>query len=172
LFELHLTFVACIARPIQQVLVGPGAKKSENAFVGGDNRWRFDTFVNWEYWWPGFPVLVYFKETQTKPEGQVSGGAQTAAVLRVQLVRLTHPPCASLEAPVRSGMLPCRCCLASCVTTLLAPPKAGGRARTQAMSLAWCCPQIHFFPIIMDGKQLYDVMVERCGPSKNSGPKP
>lgn len=31
--------------------------------------------------------------------------------------------------------------------------------------------QIHFFPIIMDGKQLYDVMVERCGPSQNSGPK-
>jgi len=31
--------------------------------------------------------------------------------------------------------------------------------------------QIHFFPIIFDGKQLYDVMVERCGPSQNSGPK-
>lgn len=24
-----------------------------------------------EFWWPGFPVLVYFKETQTKPEGQI-----------------------------------------------------------------------------------------------------
>jgi hypothetical protein len=53
-----------------------------------------------EFWWPGFPALVYFKETQTKPEGQ-----------------------------------------------------------------------IHFFPILMDGKQLYDVMSERCGPSKTSGPK-
>jgi len=31
--------------------------------------------------------------------------------------------------------------------------------------------QIHFFPIIFDGKQLYDVMVERCGPTKGSGPK-
>lgn len=31
--------------------------------------------------------------------------------------------------------------------------------------------QIHFFPIIFEGKQLYDVMVERCGPSKGSGPK-
>lgn len=31
--------------------------------------------------------------------------------------------------------------------------------------------QIHFFPIIMDGKQLYDVMAERCGPSVTSGPK-
>lgn len=35
----------------------------------------------------------------------------------------------------------------------------------------WPCLQIHFFPIIFDGKQLYDVMVERCGPSQNSGPK-
>lgn len=44
-----------------QVLVGPGSKESENAFVGGQNRWRYDTFVNWEYWWPAFPILVYFK---------------------------------------------------------------------------------------------------------------
>ncbi|KAL8483679.1 hypothetical protein ACS0TY_026382 [Phlomoides rotata] len=72
----------------------------ENAFVGGKNRWKYSTFVNWELWWPTFPILVYFKETQTKPEGQ-----------------------------------------------------------------------IHFFPVIFNGKQLYDVMVERCGPSKTSGPK-
>lgn len=32
---------------------------------------RYSTFVNWELWWPNFPILVYFKETQTKPEGQV-----------------------------------------------------------------------------------------------------
>jgi hypothetical protein len=31
--------------------------------------------------------------------------------------------------------------------------------------------QIHFFPVIFNGKQLYDVMVERCGPSQNSMPK-
>ncbi|KAK6236208.1 hypothetical protein SCA6_011545 [Theobroma cacao] len=72
----------------------------ENVFVGGKNRWKYSTFVNWELWWPSFPVLVYFKETQTKPEGQV-----------------------------------------------------------------------HFFPVIFNGKQLYDVMVERAGPSKTSGPK-
>ena len=29
--------------------------------------------------------------------------------------------------------------------------------------------QIHFFPIIFNGKQLYDVMAERCGTSQNSG---
>ncbi len=31
--------------------------------------------------------------------------------------------------------------------------------------------QIHFFPIIFDSQKLYDVMVERCGASQNSGPK-
>ncbi|KAL8152581.1 hypothetical protein V2J09_010341, partial [Rumex salicifolius] len=81
-----------------EVRVGDELKESgENAFVGGKNRWKYSTFVNWEFWWPNFPILVYFKETQTKPEGQ-----------------------------------------------------------------------IHFFPIIFDGKQLYDVMVERAGPSKTS----
>ncbi|CAG9460365.1 unnamed protein product [Pedinophyceae sp. YPF-701] len=83
-----------------EVVIGEEQEESENAFVGGQNRWKYDSFVNWELWWPGFPVLVYFKETQTKPEGQ-----------------------------------------------------------------------IHFFPVIFNGKQLYETMVERCGPSQNSAPK-
>ncbi|KAH9761834.1 hypothetical protein KPL70_000586 [Citrus sinensis] len=84
-----------------EVKVGDELNESgENVFVGGKNRWKYSTFVNWELWWPNFPILVYFKETQTKPEGQV-----------------------------------------------------------------------HFFPVIFNGKQLYDVMVERAGPSKTSGPK-
>ena len=33
----------------------------ENAFVGGESRWDYSTFTNWEFWWPNFPVLVYFK---------------------------------------------------------------------------------------------------------------
>ncbi|XP_004508505.1 uncharacterized protein [Cicer arietinum] len=83
-----------------EVKIGDQLQESgENAFVGGKNRWKYSTFVNWEFWWPNFPILVYFKETQTKPEGQ-----------------------------------------------------------------------IHFFPIIFNGKQLYDVMVERAGTSKTSGP--
>ena len=44
-----------------QVVLGKQQDETENAFVGGRNRWRYDTFVNWEFWWPGFPVLVYFK---------------------------------------------------------------------------------------------------------------
>ncbi|XP_010656425.1 uncharacterized protein LOC100254186 isoform X2 [Vitis vinifera] len=86
---------------VQEVKVGEQLQESgENVFVGGKNRWKYSTFVNWELWWPNFPILVYFKETQTRPEGQV-----------------------------------------------------------------------HFFPVIFNGKQLYDVMVERAGPSKTSGPK-
>lgn len=84
-----------------EVKVGNEMQESgENVFVGGKNRWKYSTFVNWEFWWPSFPVLVYFKETQTKPEGQV-----------------------------------------------------------------------HFFPVIFNGRQLYDVMVERAGSSKTSAPK-
>ncbi|KAF8393224.1 hypothetical protein HHK36_021465 [Tetracentron sinense] len=84
-----------------EVKIGDQLQESgENVFVGGKNRWKYSTFINWELWWPSFPILVYFKETQTKPEGQV-----------------------------------------------------------------------HFFPVIFNGKQLYDVMVERAGPSKTSAPK-
>ncbi|KAM0829910.1 hypothetical protein ACQ4PT_066571 [Festuca glaucescens] len=85
-----------------EVKVGNQLQESgENVFVGGKNRWKYSTFVNWELWWPQFPILVYFKETQTKPEGQ-----------------------------------------------------------------------IHFFPVIFNGRQLYDTMVERAGPSETSGPNP
>ncbi|CAN6699715.1 unnamed protein product [Malus baccata var. baccata] len=85
----------------QEVKVGEELESSgENVFVGGKNRWKYSSFVNWELWWPNFPILVYFKEKQTKPEGQV-----------------------------------------------------------------------HFFPVIFNGKQLYDVMLERAGPSQTSGPK-
>jgi hypothetical protein len=28
--------------------------------------WKFSSIVNWELWWPGFPVLAYFKETQVQ----------------------------------------------------------------------------------------------------------
>lgn len=44
----------------------------ENAFVGGESRWKYDTWTNWEvYPSESLPVLMYFKETQTKPEGQI-----------------------------------------------------------------------------------------------------
>lgn len=41
----------------------------ENFVVGGKNRWAYDTFVNWEFFpSENVPVLVYFKETQTKKD--------------------------------------------------------------------------------------------------------
>jgi hypothetical protein len=46
---------------LEVVIAGKEEQQTENAFVGGRNRWRYDTFVNWELWWPGFPILVYFK---------------------------------------------------------------------------------------------------------------
>lgn len=84
-----------------EVRVGDALEETDNRIVGGANKWKYSSFVNWEFWFPSFPVLVYFKETQTKPEGQ-----------------------------------------------------------------------IHFFPILFNGKQLYDVMVERCGSTQGSAPKP
>lgn len=41
----------------------------ENIVVGGENSWRYDSFVNWDFL-PNenFPILVYFKETQTAKE--------------------------------------------------------------------------------------------------------
>ena len=44
-----------------EVVLGEAQEETENAFVGGENKWAFQAFTNWEYWWPGFPVLVYFK---------------------------------------------------------------------------------------------------------------
>lgn len=36
-------------------------EETDNIVVGGRNRWPYSSFINWEMYWPGFPVLVYFK---------------------------------------------------------------------------------------------------------------
>ena len=51
-----------------EVVLGKQEEETENAFVGGKNRWEFDSFTNWEFWWPSFPVLVYFKVRGLPPE--------------------------------------------------------------------------------------------------------
>lgn len=33
--------------PYAQVVVGKQQEETENAFVGGRNRWTYDSFVNW-----------------------------------------------------------------------------------------------------------------------------
>lgn len=48
----------------------------ENFVVGGANRWKYDTFLNYEFFPKGspIPILVYFKETQTiKEDGSNDG---------------------------------------------------------------------------------------------------
>lgn len=44
----------------------------ENFVVGGKNRWKYSTFTEW-FFIPSknFPILMYFKENQTSPQGQV-----------------------------------------------------------------------------------------------------
>lgn len=43
-----------------------GEKISDNVVVGGENKWAYKSFINWQFL-PSkdFPILVYFKETQT-----------------------------------------------------------------------------------------------------------
>ncbi len=52
-------------------------------------------------------------------------------------------------------------------------PDSALAPRPQPLSAAEpCCPpRPALAPAVFNGKQLYDVMVERCGPSVNSGPK-
>jgi len=49
----------------------------ENFVVGGANRWAYETFVNWDFF-PSeqYPVLVYFKETQTPQDKWNEGPGQ------------------------------------------------------------------------------------------------
>mmetsp|Transcript_31823 Transcript_31823/g.79399 ORF Transcript_31823/g.79399 Transcript_31823/m.79399 type:complete len:249 (+) Transcript_31823:19-765(+) len=56
----------------------------ENIIVGGENRWPYESFVNYEFFpsgwlekgWP--PILVYFKETQTPSDQWGVGPGQSA----------------------------------------------------------------------------------------------
>lgn len=84
--------------------------------------------MNWELWWPQFPVLVYFKETQTKPEGQI----HFFPVIFVSPL---------IYHNFNSFIIP-------------------------SYGI-----QFNSMLLTQNGRQLYDVMVERAGPSKASGPK-
>ena len=82
--------------------IGNNDSSGDNKLQGGGaNKWSFESVTNWEFWFPGFPILVYYKENQTRPEGQP-----------------------------------------------------------------------HFFPIIMDGKKLYEQMLEKMPTSVNPKPDP
>ena len=99
--DLEVVFIEPGADDSTALNVGVDSSGDNKLQGGGENRWAYDKITNWEFWWPGFPCLVYFKETQTKSDGQP-----------------------------------------------------------------------HFFPIIMDGKKLYEVMLERMPESVNAKPSP
>lgn len=49
----------------------------ENFVVGGANRWSYDSFVNYDFFPSAkYPILVYFKETQTASEKWMEGPGQ------------------------------------------------------------------------------------------------
>ena len=56
----------------------------ENFVVGGENRWPYDSIVNWDFFprsiteLAGQPILVYFKETATPKEKWDEGPGQFA----------------------------------------------------------------------------------------------
>jgi hypothetical protein len=52
-------------------------ESGENFVVGGANRWDYDSFVNFDFF-PSvdYPILVYFKETQTSSESWNEGPGQ------------------------------------------------------------------------------------------------
>ena len=49
-----------------------GSINGENVVVGGANNWKYSSFVNYDFF-PSrdFPILVYFKETQTPESNRV-----------------------------------------------------------------------------------------------------
>lgn len=67
-------------KPFDQLFSSsPLAATGENFAVGGENRWRYDSFVNWQFF-PSedIPILVYFKETQTPEDKWAVGPGEMA----------------------------------------------------------------------------------------------
>jgi len=48
-----------------------GTTLGENVVVGGENRWKYTSFQNWDFLPSSdFPILVYFREDQTPVENR------------------------------------------------------------------------------------------------------
>lgn len=43
-----------------KVVIGEEEEEFENAFVGGANEWKYDTFTNWEFWCVFVSTLCLF----------------------------------------------------------------------------------------------------------------
>jgi len=60
------------AKPFSNDLQSSG----ENIVVGGENRWPYPSFVNYDFFPSAFPILVYFKETNTPEDKWEEGPGQ------------------------------------------------------------------------------------------------
>ena len=67
-----------------ELQMGSGESVGENVVVGGENRWDYDKFVNYDFFPKGWidqpqgPILVYFKETQTPSDKWNEGPGKSA----------------------------------------------------------------------------------------------
>ena len=68
--NLEVVFVEPFAPDAVAAAADVGSSGDNKLQGGGANSWALSSITNWEFWWPGFPVLVYFRETQTKADGQ------------------------------------------------------------------------------------------------------
>lgn len=65
-------------------LFNTSQESGENILVGGENRWTYDSFVNYDFFPKGWidqpqgPILVYFKETQTPQDKWKEGPGASA----------------------------------------------------------------------------------------------
>lgn len=99
--DLQVVFITPFGDDDEALDAGVDTSGDNKLQGGGENSWPLKSITNWEFWWPGFPCLVYYKENHTKADGQP-----------------------------------------------------------------------HFFPIIMDGKMLYETMLERMPESMNKKVSP
>jgi hypothetical protein len=59
-------------------------ESGENVIVGGENKWTYESFVNYDFFPQGWidqpqgPILVYFKETQTPSDKWMDGPGKSA----------------------------------------------------------------------------------------------
>ena len=72
-FELKTVDVGASNLAEEEVITSSG----ENIVVGGQNRWGYSSFVNYDFF-PSleYPILVYFKETQTPKDKWNEGPGQ------------------------------------------------------------------------------------------------
>lgn len=96
--SLDLVFIEPFGPDSAALSANAGSSGDNKLQGGGENKWSLKSVTNWEFWWPGFPVLVYFKETQTRPEGA------WVALLGAAAPAAAHPPLHPAPVPCRSAV--------------------------------------------------------------------